>query len=385
MDMITPSSHDDNGPATKHERLRTRLLADLQAGRLRPGDGLPTEHELARQMRMSRSTVRQALSGLERIGLIRRVRGRGTFIHENAGQRLRNGVDLFALVIPETRTGYYPSLQRGFTQASAAGHNQVIVSDTGNDPYRQADAMMQLMDQRVAGVAIVPTTLAPTPAHQIRPLQESGIPVVFCHRRIEGVRAPLVTFCAMDVGRIAGRALAQRGHRRAAYFGSHRGGLGPIYEQGLREAMRESGGDLPEAFVKYGRTGNITAEYEAAVMQNLKELLDGKDRPTGILCGFDSDAELVYLLLERLGVRVPQDVSLIGFGGQWREGALTRRLVSVTVDEEQLGRHAVRLLEEMRRRDRPIDDMTEILMPLELSGGQTLGPVGSVRKPKGRS
>ena len=358
----------------KHERLRAHLLNELQAGRLKPGDSLPTEHDLAQAIGMSRSTVRQAFSGLERGGLIVRVRGRGTFIHAEARSRLRGGLDIFALVIPETRTGYYPSLQRGFNEAAAACQNQVIVCDTDNDAMRQADSILQLMDKRVAGVAIVPTTLTPTPAHQLRPLQERGIPIVFCHRRIEGIRAPLVSFQAEEVGRLAGQSFAARGHRRVAFFGAHRSGLGPSYEQGLRQAMRQGGGDVPGEFARYGQSGKVTEEHEAFVRANLKEIMGHRDRPTGVMCGFDSEAELVYLLLGRMGLRVPEDVSVIGFGGTWREGAITRRLVSVTVDEEQLGRNAVKLLDEMRRRQRPIDDMTEALMPLGLSEGETLGP-----------
>src|ERR1035438_1953223 len=75
----------------KHERLRAYLVKELPAGRLRPGDALPTELELAERASMSRNTVRQALSHLERNGMIRRMRGRGTFIHEAAMDRLKSG------------------------------------------------------------------------------------------------------------------------------------------------------------------------------------------------------------------------------------------------------------------------------------------------------
>ncbi len=365
----------------KHEQLRTYLLTELQEGRLKPGDSLPTELALAESTRISRSTVRQALAGLERSGLIRRIRGRGTFIHEDARTRIRSGLDLYALLIPETRGGFYPSLQRGFSEAAADGQNQVIVSDTDNDPLRQADVILQLIDKSVAGVAIVPTTITPTPSHQLRPLQDRNIPVVFCHRRVEGVQAPLVTYPHIEVGRLAGRSLAELGHRRVALFGSHRSGLGPVYEQGLRESIQQAGGDLPDDFVRFGKSGKMTPEHEAFVLQSLQGMMARKDRPTGIFCGFDSEAELIYLLLGRLGIRVPDDVSLVGFGGSWREGAITCRLVSVTLDEEQLGRHAVNYLNEMRHGERALNDMSETVMPLSLCNGETLGPAPKSTRP----
>ncbi len=372
---IDPSNEADASLSTtpKHERLRAYLLNELSAGRLKPGDALPTELALADSAAVSRNTVRQALSGLERSGLIRRVRGCGTFVHESAMQRLKSGLDIFALVIPDTRGGFYPSLQRGFHESSAGLHNQVIVCDTDNDPFRQADALLQLIDKKIAGVAMVPTTSPATPAHQIRPLHERGIPIVFCHRRVEGIQAPLVSFSALEVGRRAGCAMLEKGHRRAAFFAIQRAGLSTQYERGLRDAMVEGGGELPAEFVRYDDAPKVTADHERFLKTNLEELLRHNARPTAIFCPFDSEAELIYLLLHQIGVKVPDEISLIGFGGIWREGALTRRLTSVTVDEEELGRNAVKLLDEMRRHEKPLNDSTEIIMPLSWAEGETLG------------
>ena len=363
----------DAGGRPKHERLRRHLLAELAAGRLKPGDALPTEQRLTIDGRMSRNTVRQALAELERDGLIRREPGRGTFVHEAAMRRMRGGLDAFALVIPETRLGYYPSLQRGFHEASERLGNQVIVCDTGDDPHRQASALLQLLDKEVAGVAMVPTIVSETPRYQIRPLHLRGIPVVFCHRRVEGIKAPLVMFSANDVGRLAGEALVRRGHRRAAFFSLTRGGLAPGYLQGFRAALRDAGVALPERNVCCDDATTFSVEHTEFVRKNLRQLMKGAARPTAIFCTFDPEAEAVYFELAAMGIDVPGDVSVIGFGGRWREGPLSRRLVSVTVDEEELARKTVGLLDEMRRKDRPLDDTTEVVMPLQLSAGETLG------------
>ena len=362
------------GGIPKHERLRAYLLKELNDGRLKPGGALPTELALATTAEVSRNTVRHALAELERSGLIRRVRGSGTFVHESAMERLKSGLDIFALVIPDTRGGFYPSLQRGFHTASAERHNQVIVCDTDNDLFRQADALLQLMDKKIAGAAIVPTTVPPTPAHQIRPLHERGIPIVFCHRRVEGIQAPLVTFSALEVGKMAGRAILEQGHRRAAFFASQRAGFGSQYERGLREALVEGGGELPVDFVRYFDSSRFTSDNESFLKDNLAQVWQSPDRPTAIFCPFDSVAESIYLILNQMGVKVPEEISLVSFGGTWREGALTRRLAAVAVDEEEVGRHAARLLDEMRRHQKPLNDTTEIIMPLSWAHGETLGP-----------
>jgi GntR family transcriptional regulator of arabinose operon len=380
MNAFRPSrSEDALQDLPKHERLRAFLLQELSEGRLRPGDSLPTEFELAASAKISRNTVRQALASLEQLGLIFRVRGRGTFVHDSAIQRLKSeqggkdGLNIFALVIPDSRGGYYPSLQRGFGEVASEGHNQMLVCDTDNDLFRQADALLQLLDKKVAGLAIVPATARSTPSHHIRPLREKGIPLVFCHRRAEGIQAPLVSFSGTDVGRVAGHALVERGHRRIAFFTPSRVGLAVEYEHGLRDALRQHGLELQEKFIRSDEASLTQKERDQRLAEHLDAILEGSTAATAIFCSFDTEAELLYLMLNQRGIKIPQEISLIGFGGAWREGAVTRRLVSVTVDEEALGRKAAALLTEMCEGKRALDDEQVFLLPLNLSDGETLG------------
>jgi GntR family transcriptional regulator, arabinose operon transcriptional repressor len=362
----------------KHERIHAMLMVEIASGRLRPGDYLPTEHQLAEMMNVSRSTVRQTLGDLEREGVVRRVRGKGTFVTDVAVPT--NGssstqLKAFALVLPDTRIGYMPSLQHGFGSECHRHHRHMVVCDTDQDVYKQSDAILRLIDQRVAGVALMPPTTSETPPHHIRPLQAQGIPVVFCHRRVAGVKAPLITFSGYDVGCTAGRAMGEKGHRVVAYFGAASEELANQYAIGLRKAIGEFGGVLPEEYVHFGSHthGPVPPEHERAVEQKLQTILRGDNPPTAIMVSFDATAESLFLGLGRLGIRVPEDMSLVSFGGAWREGAIASRLTAVTVDEAKLGSEAARVLREMHDGSRPMDSEEEILMPLNLSEGQTLG------------
>ena len=97
------------------------------------------------------------------------------------------------------------------------------------------------------------------------------------------------------------------------------------------------------------------------------------DRPTGIMTSFDSVGEMVYLLLGRLGMKVPEEVSLVSFGSTQRDSAILRLLTSVTGDEREMGRRAAELLNEMSRGQRSLEDEEEIVMPLTFTEGETLG------------
>jgi GntR family transcriptional regulator, arabinose operon transcriptional repressor len=363
----------------KYEQLYDRLMAEVASGRLRPGDMLPAESEIAEQLNVARSTVRQALAQMERNGLLRRVRGKGTFIREDAtGQLPRSGLDVLALVMPE-QSGFYPLLMSGFEEAAAAtSRTQIIVVGTRNDAYRQGDAILQLIDKQVAGVAIVPVMSQPsTPAYQVRQLQKNNIPVVLCHRGVEGVRAPVLALGGRDIGRLAGEAMIRRGHRRIAFVSALRSPMAESYEAGLRAALEAVGGSLPSDHAVYiGADGYLNhEEYERLMDAALGGLTSrpASGRPTAIFTGFDAVAELIYLQLMRRGFSVPGDISLVSFGGATRLGPMQHRLAAVTVDEAMVGRLAADLLVEMRTGRRPIESDERIELEFGFHAGRTLG------------
>lgn len=357
----------------KYEQLKKLLMSDIAAGRLQPGRALPSEQRLAESLSIARSTVRQAMADLERGGLIVRVHGKGTFIHDQARERMDRRRDLFALIVPETRVGFYPSLLRSFEDAAGRLHNQVIVCNSNNDVERQGNAILQLIDQDVAGVAIVPTTAPPTPAYQIRQLQKRGIPVVFCARSVEGVRAPLVAIPFEEVGRRAGEMILRAGHRRLAYFGIHRSKAAIAYEQGLRQALNGAAGRSAELHAFYGASPvPDVAAHEQEISESLDRMLDLPQPPTAVFASFDSVAELIYVLLGRRGIRVPEEISLVGFGGTERHGAMGRRVTSVTVDEVAMGVRAAELLDRMRRGELPLEHDAVDRVSLGSVAGETL-------------
>ncbi len=365
-----------NRKQPKYRQIKVHLQNQIQSGAFAPHGALPKERELAVSLGIAPGTLRQALQELETDGLIRRVRGQGTFVKDNTRRKPRRGLDIFALVVLETRGGFYPSLLHGFETAAGAIHHQTIVCSTENDVARQGDIILQLLDKEVGGVALNPTGVPPTPAYQVRQLQKHGIPVVYCHRRVEGVAAPLLALPFYDIGRLAGKVLAEHGHRRVAYVSGPRFFVTKSYEEGLQEALRAGGCELPAEAVAVPKPLNVLDEE--TLWPVLQRVFGRPDRPTAIFATFDSLAEMIYLLLPRLGLRVPEDVSLIGVGGAWREGALTKRLTSVVVDEIGAGKKAVALLHEMRRGERPIDDNEEFVLGSELSEGETVAePSGS--------
>ncbi|WP_437206888.1 substrate-binding domain-containing protein [Planctomicrobium sp. SH664] len=355
----------------KHERLRDFVVQQIEAGKMQIGEALPPEIRIAELLGIARSTVRQALATLEREGIVRRVHGKGTFVHDQARQRLKKGQDLFALIVPETGAGFYPSLQVSFEEAAANQHNQVIVCNSNNEIDRQGNSILQLMDLRVAGVAIVPTTSPATPAFHIRQLHERGIPVVCCSRPVDGVQAPLLGIPFEDVGQQAGRLIRDAGHRSTGFIAGFESASSRAYETGFRRALGPR--VQVESYFGVNPSPDVSSQEEP-LERELKRMLSLPEPPTALFVTFDSLAELVYLLLNRLGLRIPEEISLVGFGAVRRQGALISRLTSVTVDERRMGREAIELLQLMRTGALPLDAHEVRMLPLDISEGKTLAP-----------
>jgi len=365
----------------KHEILRRFLLAELDSGRLQPGEPLPAEMTLVKELGVSRTTVRQAMTTLQTEGLISRARGRGTFVTDLARKRLRQSTATFALITTDTRVGYYPSLLHGFERACHGMGSQTLFCSTGNNSYRQCDHILQLLDRGVAGVAVVPAEAPATRAYQINQLKKQGIPVVLCHRPVEGVRAPVLKIPFREIGRMAAEHLAEQGHRRIAALVPNKKSTGAaLIIEGIRESLKRDGLLLEDRFVREIDAVHVESlrTKSEEVRQVVQNLLSMPDRPTAIVTSYDPLAEIIYMALAQSGVRMPQDVSLISFGGTWRENPITQTLTSVAIDSTEVGNKAAHLLGEMRSGKRALDNSEVLSLPLSITSGTTAGAVPGV-------
>jgi GntR family transcriptional regulator of arabinose operon len=364
------------GPVTKHAQLRAVLESEITRGVYGPGKFLPSEPELARRFAISRSTVRQALFALEQDGFVERLAGKGTVVREREATGSPASLAVFAIVLPEIQSGHYPALVEAFAAAATESHHQVLVCTTGNEISRQGDIILQLLDKRVAGVALLPPTVGETPEYHLRQLQSQGIPIVLLHRPVPGVSAPLIAMPFEEVMVKAADLLLSRGHQRIAFLASHCSEAATRYETALRLSLVKGGSDLPAEMVKIGSSAASTVDKTRTreIEMALRELfsLPAEQRPTAIIDPWDSDMEACYFALTRAGFEAPEDISLVSFGGASRMSALAKRLTAVTVDETSTAKLIARVLGEMLRGDRSIADSTSFSVPLGCHLGDTI-------------
>jgi LacI family transcriptional regulator len=146
-------------------------------------------------------------------------------------------------------------------------------------------------------------------------------------------------------GHLVGRHLLELGHRRIAFLT-----LWPelaavdLRLEGLARACREAGTSIPEDLVVAGQNG--TAPFNQVVaFAAAHSLLSRRDRPTALFCGNDEMALQVYNASAILGLRIPQDLSVVGFDDYrlFSEG-LRPALTTVALSYQRMGRIAADLL-----------------------------------------
>jgi GntR family transcriptional regulator, arabinose operon transcriptional repressor len=372
----TKHYRSDLGPPRepKYRQIKRHLLNQLRSGVFGPGDALPKERELAVSLDVASGTLRQALQELEADGLIRRVRGQGTFATTAKERQALVRAKLFSLILPQVREDLYSSLIHGIEQAMAGTGYQVTVGNSCNELTRQEQLIHLAIENNVSGVAIVPTTFPLTPREQIRPLVEHHIPLVFCNRPVEGVAAPLVTWSGHRAGQLIGRTLLEKGHRRIVTLVAYRDPMMNATTEGVAQALCDFGLPSSAYRVHYHGERVVGPPTRKAIRQALAELLVTSDRPTAIHCAGVDDAEQVFLLAGEMGLSVPRDLSVICEGDGHPAGGLAQRLTCLAIDAQAIGFQAGRLLAHMNSGQDAVDGSQRIEVSVTLLTRETVGP-----------
>jgi DNA-binding LacI/PurR family transcriptional regulator len=218
----------------------------------------------------------------------------------------------------------------------AAGYS-LIVAASRRDNQREKEIVRLMGERRVDGVILCSP---PFNAEHGRSLQEYGLPIVVVNNQsAEDFLYSIYNDNEYGI-RQAVRHLVDLGHRRIAYLGNRQGGRTTHErENGYRAEMRLAGLSIPDEYVCTGP--DSTPQGGLTGVQHLLAL---PERPTGIVCYNDHMAIGVYSALYHAGLRVPQDVSVVGFDDIFVSAYLIPPLTTFRQPMYHLGTEAAKLL-----------------------------------------
>ena len=245
---------------------------------------------------------------------------------------------VIGVVIPELSNAFITSIISTMEDILRKHDYAVIVCDCRSDVKREKEAVEFLMHRRVDGLINMATD---TSGSHLKAALSAGIPVLLIDRLIDSLRGK-VSAVVIDNVHAAGQAvqkLTSLGHRQIGLvLGSPNLFTTNQRLNGYLDALREAGITPSEQYIRYGDY-TLDGGYQAVL-----DLLSLKERPTAL---FVTNFEMTLgamLALQRSGVRIPEDLSVIGFDKLELFGEIFPDLTLIRQPQLSIGREAASLM-----------------------------------------
>ncbi|MFZ8758843.1 LacI family DNA-binding transcriptional regulator [Microbacterium sp. HMH0099] len=279
-----------------------------------------------------RATVSTA--AVERVQAAIEVLG---YVRNDAARQLRAGRSrTIALIVLDVGNPFFAAVARGAEARAAADGFVVLLGSSGADGDHERLYLDQFREQRVAGVLLTP---ANADGDVVERLASAGIPVVLVDEQTSRDDVCTVSVDDVEGGHLAVAHLLAQGCRRIAFV------AGPLSTRQVADRLtgaRRAVAEVRDAELEIIETEGMTVLAGRAAGESLRER---SDRPDAVFAANDLLAVGVLQALTMLGgIRVPEDVALVGYDDIDFAAATVVPLTSVRQPAEALGATAVDLL-----------------------------------------
>lgn len=337
---------------TKYQVLIDYIVGQIENGTLTPGDKLSSENELSRKFGISRQTVRTAIGILEEQGVLRRVKGSGTYLSDRRRESLEQRSRI-AVITTYVDSYIFPKIIQGIEETLFERGYSVQIAFTNNTLEREKSVLTDIISRDdVAGV-IVEGTKSGLPNPNIpfyRKLQERKIPIIFINTYYPELSVPHVSLDDVQAARKAVDYLIEKGHRDIGAVLKLDDGQGRQRYLGYLQAMDSAG-----YLVTDSRMVWIDTDESKQLAYCTDKILNRLESCSALFCYNDQIAfQLVRILSDR-GIRVPEDVALISIDDSDLAIHSEVQITSLPHPKEKLGAKAAELLLRMIDSGRPVD------------------------------
>jgi LacI family repressor for deo operon, udp, cdd, tsx, nupC, and nupG len=307
---------------------------------IQAGAALPrrpaTIKDVARELEISVATVSRALSKphLLRPATVARVReavDRMGYRPNLVAQNLKLGSTRIVYVVIPALSPFFYDVFRGIERAALELGYSAIVAHTGRDPLREGEYFDQVACGRADGVLLVSTAQM-----EIEPPHKHALPPTVMVLESHGQKFPAVRVDHVAAAMQATNHLIELGHRRIAHItGNVRAPMPAMRREGFLNAMTAAGIRGAEEMCV---PGEFSPEAGQAAMETL---LQRPQLPTAVFCSSDEIAVGAIRAIKEAGLRVPQDISVMGYEDQRLSRIYDPQITTVHVPTFDLGYQAM--------------------------------------------
>jgi LacI family transcriptional regulator len=326
-------------------------------------DGRVTIFDVAREANVSFATVSRVVNGKGNVSpetrerVIQAMAKTGYVVNRQARGLAGGRYEVVGLLVPDLDTSYIGEIVRGIDEALAAVAYDLMLYTTHRRKTREAAFADSLTRGMTDGLLIV---LPSNPGAYLESIQRRGFPVVLIDHGGVGGTGPSVGATNRQGAYEATRYLIGLGHRRIGFItGNLELGCATDRLAGYRAALEDHGLAYDAALV---REGNF---HEPLGYERARQLLSMSNPPTAIFASNDLTAFGAMDAIRDAGLRIPNDISVVGFDDIPTAAYTHPPLTTVRQPLHEMGSLATRMLLEMiDNPNRPIEriDLPTVLV-----------------------
>ena len=265
---------------------------------------------------------------------------------------------LIGLVVPDLLHPFFAEIAKSLSAAVGQRGYSLIISSSEENAELEAREVQHLMARQLDGLVIASTTNTTDLFDRI---DRQGLPYVLIDRELQGLAANFVGTNDEAAGRMATEHLIDQGCRVIAHIRGRDNSTGIRRFEGYRHALQRRGLQYSESLVVARSSVDIESTRLGAEAMRL--LLRHKPRPDGLFAYNDPLAIGAMDAILEAGLRIPEDIAVIGCGNLHYDGSLRVPLSSIDQSSETIGeRTAAILLGMIESKVRP-QAMSVILEP----------------------
>ena len=333
-------------PKPLYKQIYQDIINRIQLGKLKVGDRLETQHELVKIYDVSLITVKKALSDLISEGILYARVGKGSFVARRPSKIDHSKHLTIAYILKDLDNPYYRDMVSSVESNLSENKCNMMLYSSDNQRDREEQKIRYFIDMGVSGLILGSMSHSPFTSSLITELQEKEFPCVM----VSHTEDPSMCFVGTDQvngGFIATEHLIKTGYSDIGYVNGEEGNLiGEARKRGYIKALTEHNLPVNENYLYRikvkGKRDDYMSGYDVGM-----EFCKRSDRPRAMFIYNDLSALGFIDALDNFGLKVPEDVAIIGFDDIASEITLKNHLSSVHQPANKIGKLAVKNLLKM--------------------------------------
>lgn len=245
--------------------------------------------------------------------------------------------NIIGVIIPDVSNLFYPQMLRGIDDYISSQGYSMMLFNSDSDPEREKKQMMTMVDNRVDGVILVSGV---SNEAFLKEYRAYGTPLVMIGRTFDSDYADACITGDNERGMYASCSFMLRhGHKDILYLDGTEGASGTIHRHvGFRHAMQDAGAEVSEKLIY---CGEFSVQYGYDMVTGL---IEEGTHFTAIVTGSDLIAIGAIKALNAKGIRVPEDIEVIGFDNIELSEIFEPRLSTVSKPHYEIAAQAAKML-----------------------------------------